>query len=506
MSSFYNKPTEENKKEAREQFQIGLDFYKKDRYIDAKACFEKSISLDYNLAEAYSKLGELYVKIGQIYKAKDILECALEIDHKIPDIYSNLGIIYANENKIKQAILFFEKALEIFPNDINTLKNLALSYDNLDNNKFIFYMEKASNLGDFDAKQYLTFKELENIYEKEKYNQVIDIFEQILDKKIPFFVKSLIIYSKALLKVRDYQKSLLKFYDALEMIEANPIKYNFNEVYVFMGINYSHLNQIKEANDFIMLSFQINPEECSRIIKKEKDDLVKINENGYPIIILQKENQKEIYLNAKADQSSRKSKSERILEINNITLNKNLPFLESEEDINTRNEQEIAERIVAIMSTILKAEGSEIEYWKFINKFKPQKYFTKTEKAFLALKKIDDNLKNQFILRYESLSILLWSLGYIDKIEFPRKKCDYNEIFRTIFDTSSTERLISESNLRKKSELLDQADLIYRIDWACRNKKIISDTSINDILPDVVSERHYAFNWLINFDYVQEKT
>jgi len=45
---------------------------------------------------------------------------------------------------------------------------------------------------------------------------------------------------------------------------------------------------------------------------------------------------------------------------------------------------------------------------------------------------------------------------------------------------------------------LDQADLIYRYNWACVDARI-NNRNIDNLDSGVVLERHRALNWLINY-------
>ncbi len=53
--------------------------------------------------------------------------------------------------------------------------------------------------------------------------------------------------------------------------------------------------------------------------------------------------------------------------------------------------------------------------------------------------------------------------------------------------------------MRRKSEILDQADLILRFHWACREAQINGEQTPGGLNDDVVIERHRALNWLIRY-------
>ncbi|WP_338398753.1 DUF4272 domain-containing protein [Persicobacter psychrovividus] len=53
--------------------------------------------------------------------------------------------------------------------------------------------------------------------------------------------------------------------------------------------------------------------------------------------------------------------------------------------------------------------------------------------------------------------------------------------------------------MRSKEEILDQADLILRLDWACVNARVKNEVAPGGLNSSVVYERHYALNWLIKY-------
>jgi hypothetical protein len=48
-------------------------------------------------------------------------------------------------------------------------------------------------------------------------------------------------------------------------------------------------------------------------------------------------------------------------------------------------------------------------------------------------------------------------------------------------------------------EILDQADLILRLDWACVNARVKKEPAPGNLDKGVVFERHHSLNWLINY-------
>lgn len=55
------------------------------------------------------------------------------------------------------------------------------------------------------------------------------------------------------------------------------------------------------------------------------------------------------------------------------------------------------------------------------------------------------------------------------------------------------------AKIRSKKEILDQADLILRLNWACVSARVKNETAPGGLNSSVVYERHYALNWLIKY-------
>ena len=56
------------------------------------------------------------------------------------------------------------------------------------------------------------------------------------------------------------------------------------------------------------------------------------------------------------------------------------------------------------------------------------------------------------------------------------------------------------ARLRSRKELLDQADLIYRLHWACVDARVMGMPAPGGLEEGVVMERHRALFWLAGCD------
>lgn len=121
------------------------------------------------------------------------------------------------------------------------------------------------------------------------------------------------------------------------------------------------------------------------------------------------------------------------------------------------------------------------------------------EKAFIAAEEADEHVAIQMSWRHEALNVLLWALS---KNPEPLSPASDVVDAQTIFD--KTMRVIELNNsghdfaLRPTAEILDLLDLTWRQHWAIR-QAAQTDESVEGLIPGVVMERHYALNWLTNF-------
>ena len=201
------------------------------------------------------------------------------------------------------------------------------------------------------------------------------------------------------------------------------------------------------------------------------------------------------------DQRIRRQKSENICTENNVPIykNPNSLFVESETTVKLRTKDEVVDRAISLCYLELKSEGAEKELLSNFDK----KYNVKSKLTSLEIKFAEnENPTEQEIAdanwRAESYHTLLWALSVIDNLKFPSEICNIGEDVGYLY--SKTEQEFRDSiKLRAKEEILDQADLILRLNWACVNARIKNLPPPGGLNSSIVYERHYALNWLIYF-------
>ncbi len=197
---------------------------------------------------------------------------------------------------------------------------------------------------------------------------------------------------------------------------------------------------------------------------------------------------------------TRKERSEVILKKNNIKINYNLPHIEADDEVSIRDEKDIARRMVILCVTNLVAFGNTTgdEAFEYLEKHSLLQFITANEKEFLN--DPTPEKKNHESWKCECIWVLAWALNVTEALQYPDHLCDLNEIAQDDYPLSGNPNdFINRNwNARSKAEILDAADLYYRMDWAVVDARL-NNLSIEPLNSGVIYERHYALNWLINY-------
>ncbi len=174
-----------------------------------------------------------------------------------------------------------------------------------------------------------------------------------------------------------------------------------------------------------------------------------------------------------------------------------LPLLPDSTEVKRRTCEEVAQRAIALCMVAIKGEGIESEILNvIIEKFGAKRFMSPAEMKFIENDDPTAQDRINFTWHYECLWVLLWALGYIKRLERPDAICEARKAVSFFLDLDPA-KFIRESRLRDLTKLLDQADLIYRYDWAVVDARVKGQDSPAALDGGVVRERHYAFNWLM---------
>ena len=206
-------------------------------------------------------------------------------------------------------------------------------------------------------------------------------------------------------------------------------------------------------------------------------------------------------------QPKKKEENIAFLKSNNIPVSESLPIIEAYDEAVLRSKEDVAKRAIALLIAAVYAEciGADMDFAEsqtlqhnLKSRFEAHQFFTAKETFFLLASSPDKHMAIQFSWQYECLNVMLWALGFIDNLTFPDDICDVPKIAGIINRYETFDSFLYASAMRDKEEILDEADLIYRYNWACVDARINS-RDIDSLNSGVVMERHRALNWLINY-------
>lgn len=200
-----------------------------------------------------------------------------------------------------------------------------------------------------------------------------------------------------------------------------------------------------------------------------------------------------------ADAVARKARSEARLASEGVPINRNLPVIEGLAGIETRTREAVAWRAMALLVVAAKGEGvDQATVDRIVASYGLQAHFTPAEVAFIRDTSPSDHDRVQFSWRYEAAWTLLWSLGYVETLGKPTTLCDVPRAVGFLMERDAS-TFIADARPRSPSELLDEADLVYRYHWSVVDARLKGEGAPASLEPGVTMERHHALNWLIGY-------
>jgi len=201
----------------------------------------------------------------------------------------------------------------------------------------------------------------------------------------------------------------------------------------------------------------------------------------------------------------RKQKSIKILKSNQVPYMEGLPVIEDSTEIKVRSAEEIAKRAIACLISIQVAcdinNGNDIEesrgfFKSFLERYGVQDELTDAEKEIIFGEPEKQDVINM-AWKYEAYWTLIWALGIVDVIDYPSEICDCDFAIHSVSDCEDFNDFMKTVKLKSINEILDEADLIYRYNWACVDARINGKETPAGLDSGIVFERHWGLNWLI---------
>lgn len=222
------------------------------------------------------------------------------------------------------------------------------------------------------------------------------------------------------------------------------------------------------------------------------------------------------------EQMMRRAKSRAVLDQKEIYVTEWYPYIEKLSDAKIRTGEEIAGRMMALLSVALYSEcllgeGMSVEEArefvreKVLTPFGVEPFLSPAERSYLDNPKPDEQEMTAFSWQYENLYVMEWALGLIEELDFPDHICDVPLVVRTVRQFEDRKELLEAAKPRSGAELLDACDLIFCLDWACVDARIYGLSAPAGMDGGVTMERHKSLNWLVgsegaDWDDVQTNT
>lgn len=196
---------------------------------------------------------------------------------------------------------------------------------------------------------------------------------------------------------------------------------------------------------------------------------------------------------------ARKERSETILAAEGVPIHAGLPLIEAEPGVPERHSEDVAHRAMVLIVVAMRAERmSQQMAARIVADYGLEPYLTPLEQAFLRSAQPSAKDMQRFSWRYESAWLLLWALGFADSAGRPDRTCDVARVVASMRDRRA-DQFIGTARLRPMTQILDEADLVYRYHWAVVDARMKRQPPPAGLHPGVLYERHYALNWLIGY-------
>ena len=250
----YQKAISLDSKDASIYANLGSLYAQEELWEQAIPCYQRAIALKPDFAGAYRNLAKAWSQVDKELEAADCWYRAytLEPEKIAPDQYLNLGNALSRQGQFTKAIFCYQRAIELNPNDAAAYHNLAATLKRqgkLDEAKI--YEQKAKQVGNNKVEVQVNGSKPQNIINPE------DILHSSLDKKR----KEKLPEVKQADLIKEAEANLVngKFYEAIatceEIISLKPDAV----AYQIMGKTWVEMNQIDEAIAAYEKSLEVKP-------------------------------------------------------------------------------------------------------------------------------------------------------------------------------------------------------------------------------------------------------
>jgi hypothetical protein len=190
----------------------------------------------------------------------------------------------------------------------------------------------------------------------------------------------------------------------------------------------------------------------------------------------------------------RRAASLEALRQRDIPVDPQQPVIESEEEAGERTHDELRGQILAVTLEWMRAQfaAQGMTHAEFLKRLSPLReiaevWLSDTQREFIESPSPGQDEVENALWGVEALNALLWGAGYVRDLRWPSERCDPGDLEPLV------ERVLEGAPLKPRAvrEVLDQADLHYRLLWAAVRGKLGGSADAS-----VVYERARALGWL----------
>lgn len=201
----------------------------------------------------------------------------------------------------------------------------------------------------------------------------------------------------------------------------------------------------------------------------------------------------------------RKEASELQLHKRGIRINVQLHVIEADEEVRLRTSAEVEARLIALWAVSQAAiSGERSAMYAYLQAHDLTSVLSAQESDFLTQEIVSDALQQSFRERLHAFHFLAWCASLLDKIDLSPKPIATDKILQhfTSSDQAAplTAVITTVIKLRRKADIMDWSDLLYRLHWAVRHAALNDKPSPGNIDAAMVREWHQAVNWICNYD------
>lgn len=218
---------------------------------DAKAAFEKCISLNPLNLDALLKLSEIYLDVRKYKDAEDLADRALKIDKHQANAYFIKGLIFLEDKDTVKAASSMQTAIEQNPSFFNAYIQLGLIYSNKRSIHALDYFNTALNIQPNNVEPYydkgMFYQQIGD------YSTAMQTYQQALQIN-PNYKSALYNMAYLFFINKDYNKSLDYFTKTINSDSTYTL------AYYGRGECYENLNDFTKAGRDYAHALKQNPD------------------------------------------------------------------------------------------------------------------------------------------------------------------------------------------------------------------------------------------------------